>query len=637
MNKENLIQKLKQLDGLTTDERAALIDLVKAKKKYGLVWEDKPEAVEDQLRQFLPVLKEVKEKRILAKDIERIENATNELFIEEKKTSKNFAPNHIIIEGDNLHALTALTFTHEGQIDVIYIDPPYNTGKATEFKYNDKYVDEEDSFRHSKWLSFMDKRLRIAKTLLSESGLIIINIDDHEVSQLNLLCNDIFNQNQSHKNSNQIGLLVWDLGTGTSAGHFTRTNEFILVFSKNKSNLPNFSGGEGIIDDRAQKKIGIKNPASTFRFPAGMKFEAPDGFELTGKWGGIEETTLLDGRMICEGGKLKQDVTLLAGWTQKNQMISFFDGNETIDSKGQKVIEFYFKENGKIYCKKDRSKLNPPSVLRDIATTKQGSSLLKDIFNGEEPIQFVKPIQLIEYFLQLLPDDIIILDFFAGSGTTLHATMKVNEEGGGLRQCILVTNNENNICEEVTYVRARKVIEGYTGVKGNYVSGLNNNNLRYYKSEFVSSTKNQINRRLLAIASTELLQIKESCYIDITETNGFNPMQCGVFTNEIGKYMIVVYHSRSQNAVCEQLIDYIKTLSTEQRVKLYAFSPEKETIAADFDEVANKIDALPLPDAIYNAYRATFRTLRLDRKIINPAEAIDADTSPELFVRTTEA
>ena len=125
----------------------------------------------------------------------------------------------------------------------------YNTGKATEFKYNDKYVDEEDGFRHSKWLSFMNKRLRLAHRLLSENGIIIINIDDHEVSQLNLLCNEIFNQNQNPKNSNQLGLLVWDLGTGTSAGHFTRTNEFIIVFAKDKKAIPTFSGGEGIIDD----------------------------------------------------------------------------------------------------------------------------------------------------------------------------------------------------------------------------------------------------------------------------------------------------------------------------------------------------------------------------------------------------
>ena len=137
MNKTDLIQKVKALDGLSQDERAYLINLVSTNKKYGLVWEDKPEEVEEQLRENLPILQEVKDKAIV--------------------NGEDY-PNHILIEGDNLHALTALSFTHEGKIDVIYIDPPYNTGKATEFKYNDKYVDEEDGFRHSKWLSFMNKR-----------------------------------------------------------------------------------------------------------------------------------------------------------------------------------------------------------------------------------------------------------------------------------------------------------------------------------------------------------------------------------------------------------------------------------------------------------------------------------------------
>jgi adenine-specific DNA-methyltransferase len=607
MNKQDLIYKIKQLDGISQDERAYLIDLLNTKKKYGLVWEDKPEDAEEQLRDNLPVLKEVRDKAII--------NGSEH-------------PNHILIEGDNLHALTALTFTHEGKIDVIYIDPPYNTGKPTEFKYNDKYVDEEDSFRHSKWLSFMYRRLKIAKKLLSENGLIFINIDDHEVSQLNLLCDEIFNNTTNPKNSNQLGLLIWDLGTGTSAGHFTRTHEYVIVYAKNKKNIPNFSGGEGIIDDRAQKKIGIKNPASNFEFKAGTKFEAPDGFELKNKWGGTEESTLINGRMICENGRLKENVIISAGWTQKNQMISFFDDKVTIDSKGQNVVEFYFKENGKIYCRKERSKLNPPSVLREIATTKQGTGLLKEIFNGNEPIQFVKPIQLIQYFIKLLPSESTILDFFAGSGTTLHATMALNAEDGGNRQCILVTNNENNICEEVTYERNKRVIQGYTNAKGVAVAGLENNNLRYYKSEFVPSSKTEQNKRLLTQTSTELLCIKEDCYTDLTESLGFNPSLCKIFTNGSSKYLVVVFHSRQINTVCDELVQFIKGLNTSEKVKLYAFSPEKETLLEDFYEVKDKIDAVPLPEAIYNSYRATFRTLKFDKKpmaVATPSDEIEGE------------
>src|SRR5690554_1941210 len=151
MNKKDILNKIKSLDGLTPDERAYLIDLVNTKKKYGLVWEDKPEDVEEQLRSMLPVFKEVKERAIInsSRSLSGVEGNGVEV------------PNHILIEGDNLHALTALSYTHEGKVDVIYIDPPYNTGNK-DFIYNDAYVDKEDTYRHSKWLSFMDKRLRLA-------------------------------------------------------------------------------------------------------------------------------------------------------------------------------------------------------------------------------------------------------------------------------------------------------------------------------------------------------------------------------------------------------------------------------------------------------------------------------------------
>lgn len=504
------------------------------------------------------------------------------------------AVNHTLIEGDNLPALTALTFTHENKIDVIYIDPPYNTGKENEFKYNDKYVDGEDEYRHSKWLSFIYKRLKIAHKLLSESGVMIINIDDNEVAQLKMLCDDIFNKSSNPSSSNQLGLLIWDLSTGTSAGHFTRTHEYILVYAKNKKNIPNFSGGEGIIDDRAQKKIGVKNPASEFEFPAGKRFDAPNGFELVGSWGGVEESSLIKGRMICENGKLKEKVTLYAGWTQKNQMKSFFAGEKTIDSKGQTVIEFYFRENGKIYCKKDKSKLNPPSVLREIATTKQGTGLLKSIFNGEEPISFVKPIQLIQFFLELLPKDSIVLDFFAGSGTTLHATMALNADDDGSRQCILVTNNENNICEEVTYERNKRVIEGYTNAKGVWVSGLSGNNLRYYQTATVEREPSLRNKRQLTRLATELLCIKEDCY---DELNSGLP-QTKLFENHE-----VILFVLFDDIIIPEAIVYIQALETSKRIKVYVFSMGADPYTEDFAEVAHKIELCALPDAVYKAYQ----------------------------------
>ena len=149
MNKYELAKKITELDGLTNEERSSLLELLRSQKKYGLVWENKPEKVEERLENELPILTEVPERAIVS-------DAPD-------------APNHILIEGDNLEALTALAYTHEGKIDVIYIDPPYNTGNK-DFVYNDLYVDREDGYRHSKWLSFMNKRLQIAKSLLSTGG-----------------------------------------------------------------------------------------------------------------------------------------------------------------------------------------------------------------------------------------------------------------------------------------------------------------------------------------------------------------------------------------------------------------------------------------------------------------------------------
>jgi adenine-specific DNA-methyltransferase len=581
INKTELISKLQTLEGLTNEERSNLIGLLRQHKKYGLVWEDKPEDVEERLRDELPVLHEVKDR-----------------FIDSNAPD---APNHILIEGDNLEALTALSYTHEGKIDVIYIDPPYNTGKKDEFKYNDAWIDSEDSYRHSKWLSFMNKRLRLAKFLLKKDGLLFISIDDNEIAQLKALCDEIFSHNSNPDDSNCLGVLVWDLGSGTSAGHFTRSHEYILAYCLNKSLLPNFSGGEGMIDDRAIKKKSTKNAESEYTFKKGTKFEAEDGFELTGKWGGTETTRLISGRMLCKNGELADDVTLAACWTQRNQMDSFFAGLPTVDSKGQEVVEFYFRENGKLYCRKNRDKINPPSVLRGVATTKQGSGLLKEIFCGEEPVKFVKPINLIAFFLSLKEPNAIILDFFAGSGTTLHATMQLNAEDGGYRQCILVTNNENNICEEVTYERNKRVINGYTTPKGVEVEGLKNNRLRYFKTDFISRDRTMRNMRQLVNASTDMLCIKEDLY---TEQKMFgrwkiNPKVARYFSDG-EKHMLVVYDER----VVEQLPTMIaETDFGEKKLKIYIFSPERYAFDDEFYEVQDKVLLVALPAAIYDAYQ----------------------------------
>lgn len=535
-------------------------------------------------------------------------------------------PNHILIEGDNLEALTALSYTHEGAIDVIYIDPPYNTGNK-DFIYNDSYVDKEDTYRHSKWLSFMAKRLRIAKKLLSERGVIFISIDDNEQANLKLLCDDIF------LSKNCLATLIWDLGAGTSAGHFTRAHEYILVYCNNRENIPNFSGGDGVIDDRAIKKLSSKNHEFEYRFKAGTKCEAPDGFELTGVWGGSEKTRLVSGRFLCKNQKLVYDVVLSACWTQKNQMDSFFSGNETFDSKGQRVVEFYFRNNGKLYCRKERDKINPPSVLRNVATTKQGSKILEKII-GENSFSFPKPVQLIQYLLNLRDSDSTILDFFAGSGTTLHATMQLNAEDGGHRQCILVTNNENGICEKVTYERNKRVIEGYTKPNGEKVEGLHHNNLRYYRTALVSRRRTPQNMRRLMLLATDMLCIKHDIYAEQDTFGSMQTLENGLRYYDDGrKQMLIIYNEESIYKVVEAL----ETMEVAQPIITYVFSPANDPWKAEFETMVEKVKLTALPAAIYHVYKRVLPKAQ-DPLIAAEEKTDETETheEPTLFDQTQE-
>ena len=378
-----------------------------------------------------------------------------------REESVNFdTTENLFIEGDNLDALKLLQENYLGKVKMIYIDPPYNTGK--DFIYSDNFAEnteeffirsnqiDEDGNRliantesngrfHSDWLSMMYSRLRLARNLLRDDGVIFISIDDNELANLKRICDEIFSE------SNFVSSLIWSLGTGTQAGHFTRAHETILVYFKDKKLVPNFSGGEGIIEHSALKKISAKNPESEFFFPKGTRWDAPDDFELSGTWGGSEKTTLLSGRMICKNNKLAEDVILSAGWAQKNQMKSWFSGEDTIDSKGQKVISFYFNKNGVLRYEKERSVINPPTILQNIANTQNGSDEILQIFQSKV-FDYPKPTKLLEFLLNLLTDnDDLILDFFSGSGSIAHSVMNLNLKDSKKRRFICVQIAEDLI------------------------------------------------------------------------------------------------------------------------------------------------------------------------------------------------
>ena len=579
INKQDLIGKIHGIEGLSNEEKSALIELLKTHKKYGLVWEDKPEDVEERLREELPVLTEVKERAIISKDPE--------------------APNHILIEGDNLEALTALTYTHAGKIDVIYIDPPYNTGNK-DFVYNDTFVDSEDSFRHSKWLSFMSRRLRIAHKLLSNTGVVFISIDDNEQSQLKLLCDEIFGER------NFVTKCDWRKKTGANdAKDIATITESILVYANNKEqtlqnsiwnrdessrDMDRFKLQDEYVDTRGRYYLDTLDRG-------GLQYSDSLNYGITAPDGGIiypnGRNTFINDGWIWKWSKEKVD------WGIKNGFLEFVKSKKSSGSKY--TIKYKVYENvdneGNIKVKVGRAFSN--LILEPI--NQQGNAEMTSIFEGKSPFSNPKPMGLIRYLLKTVDrPEITILDFFAGSGTTLHCVMQMNAEDGNNRKGILVTNNENQICEKVTYVRADRAIKGYTTPKGVQVEGLKNNSLRYYKTNFVGRERSSQNMRQLVYAATDLLCIKEDLYNEVKQFGSLKlKSSVARYFEGKDKRMLVIYNELAVPTIADE----IAKIDFSGKVKIYVFAPGNYAYDDEFFEVHKKVELCALPAAIYNAYQ----------------------------------
>lgn len=484
-------------------------------------------------------------------------------------------PNHVIIEGDNLEALSILSYTHAGKIDVIYIDPPYNTGNK-DFKYNDTFIDPDNEYRHSTWLSFMSKRLRIAKKLLSDRGVIFISIDENEVSNLILLCNDkekgFFGEN------NFIAQLIWQnkKGGGNDSKFVAVEHEYVLVYAKNSSLLPNiFIPYENNYLTR-YKEMDEKGRYfwDTFKRKSGKQYypiECPDGSIL----------------------EFEENGEPISWLRSRNRFLKDLEEGEARIIKVKDKWTVHFKQ-------REPEGYKPRSIMTDVGTTSTGAENLKEIFNVTRLFDNPKPVQLVSYLLKFGYKNSIVLDFFAGSGTTLHAVMQLNAEDGGKRTCILCTNNENGICENVTYERNKRVINGYTKPNGEAVEGLHDNNLRYYRTAFVGRSRSVQNMRRLVNLSTDMLCIKEDLY---TEKKQFAGQQTykGVFRffDDGKKQMLVIYR---EEAIAE-LVQLIATTDYAKPIKVYVFSPSEDPWEAEFEDVADKVQLCALPQAIYNTYK----------------------------------
>lgn len=569
---------------MSSEEKAALLQLIRGHKKYGLVWEDKPEDIEDRLREELPIL------------VERNDDKIHPIISDNPD-----APNHIIIEGDNLAALTELTYTHAGKIDVIYIDPPYNTGNKDFVYYDDfsddyrkiPFVEREDSFRHSKWLSFMHRRLIIAKALLSDVGFIFISIDDNEQANLKLLCDEIFGEQNFKSNS----IIINNRG-GRDYGGIALQHDYILVYSKSIGQLNLIDdpdkifqyydeiGGFNLMELRNRNVKFNSGNRPNLCYPFYVNPNNPDAnnlleISLEPKEGFVEVYPAKSNgiQTVWRWGKEEK--------SRPNLNIQIFG---KVNRKGGYMIVQKYRKTTRM----QRSVWDEKEFVNE-----RGSEILKEILT-QSIFSYPKSLSTIMRVLELgSSKDSLILDFFAGSGTTLHAVMQLNADDGGKRTCILCTNNEKNICEDVTYERNKRVILGYTKPNGEFVEGLHDNNLRYYRTEFLSRERTVKNMRRLVQASTGLLCIKNDLYTEaLFGGRKLNPTYARYFEHG-GRRMLVIYDERAIPFIA----DIIKTMPKGEIIKVYVFSHGSYAYDDEFVEVADRVTLCALPQAIYDAYR----------------------------------
>ena len=534
-------------------------------QRYGLTWLDVPEAFETESENKIPILEEVKEKAI--------------------DNGGETTP-HIIIEGDNYHALSCLNYTHRGKIDVIYIDPPYNTGNDG-FTYKDKRflkefpdgspVPKEHPLRHSYWLSFMSKRLELAKNLLSDKGVIFISIDDNEQANLKLLSDKIFGE------KNFIGTLTWEsttqpINAGTAKFQLQQKVEYILCYVKNKSKKQQFILNE-IVKENKYPHVGKlgkcrfeiieKSDAGTYKRET-MKFQILGQYPREGKRWQIGETTARDlerrGRVEIVDGIVKKAV---------------YPEDELVESSFVPFWSHYSSD--------------------EVGTAQNGKDELNEIMGRATGFDTVKTVSLITELITHFPKNITILDFFAGSGTTLHAVMKLNEEDSGKRQCILVQEKEmgNNICQEITYERNRRVIQGYTNAKREPVLGLGNS-LKYYRSNFVGKHTAQLandeDRIILAQKAGCLISLCENTLEEIKTTKCYQ-----VFTD--GKCFTGIYFSDDT----EQLPEFVEEIeSKDAPTAVYIFCWGSPDIYENEFNDLKKITIKAIPQPILEIYKTIY-------------------------------
>lgn len=507
IRREKMLNTISEIKKNITDEKMltnlSMIENELTKKKYGLIWEEHEERVDRELETQIPTFEEIKDKEIISNPDEKF----------------NF-----LLEGDNLHSLYLLEKTHKEKIDVIYIDPPYNTG-SKDFIYNDKIIDDEDGYKHSKWLSFMNKRLQMAQRLLSDTGVIFISIDDNEIAQLKLLCDTIFNEiNRISIHHVQVRYAEKSLADGKSV---KPVMEYVLVYAKDinkfKLNLPKeeYTDASFLYEiEELSSGVIVKDGNVT------MQVFKPGEWQIKKK---NESSQNLLKETWVSG-------TIYSKMSYGQVVKRYIEPRYSSDGLGclYKVIgrgddglgyRYYVgpSKKGSTRCKMysgmplsrvDEIKSNGGSFREvpisnlinyaaDFGNIRHEGNMT---FNsGKKPVKMLK--ELINYHPN---KNAVVLDFFAGSGSTAQAVLELNKEDNRNRQFILCTNNENNICEEITYKRIKNVITGY----GKY--NPLKSNLKYYRCTYIPriNTETEDLHNNLLINIKNLIQLENGIEID---------------------------------------------------------------------------------------------------------------------------
>ena len=490
IKRERMIEFLEKLKSQHNDDESIIafnnIEKELTAKKFGLVWEEHEEAIDTLLESNIPVYSESNDKSIVT------DSTSDEC---------NF-----IIEGDNLAALRLLQKTHLGKIDLIYIDPPYNT-LSEGFVYSDALVDKNDLFQHSKWSSMMYSRLKIAKRLLTKRGTIFISIDDNELYALKLICDEIFGP------ENYIStIIVIVKPEGRRYGSFAKTHEYILVYA---NNIEYSDLGEILVEG---SKYQYYDELGGFNLK-GLRNRNVRAFNSTNRpnlrYPFYVDINNPDSNNLCEIST-EPKPGFIEVWA------SVVDGLESVWRWGKETAALRINElvayegnDGEIrIAQKERKLTQTPKTLWNEKEfiSQKGTKEVQDIL-GKGAFDFPKPLSLIKRIVSIATsEDSIVLDFFAGSGTTGHAVMEINKEDGGSRRFILCNNNENGICEDVTYQRIKTVITGKRSDGSIYSDGLSNN-LKYYVIKYIPKDHPEL-IDLLTDHSKEMVQIENGRIIN---------------------------------------------------------------------------------------------------------------------------